>query len=231
MNTKNRYSYPAITIDITLFAYNKKDLSVLLIKRKKEPYNDTWTVPGGFVQPEETFETTCKRILKQKAGIENLYLEQLFTFDSLDRDPRGRVLSVAYYGLVNSQNINLIADKTSIDWFPIKELPTLGFDHQQIINVAFQRLQSKVMYKPIGFELLEKKFTLSSLQHLYECILNIEINKRNFRKRILDTGILVATGQHLEGLKHRPPELYEFDEIIYNQLTTSNDFHFKVHLK
>ena len=233
MNTKSTYTYPAITIDITLFAYNKKDLSILLIRRDKEPYKSTWTIPGGFVQPEETFETTCKRILKHKAGIEYLYLEQLCTFDSLNRDPRGRVISVAYYGLVNPQNINLVAGEaaTSIGWFSLKELPNLGFDHQQIIDVAFKRLQSKVMYKPIGFELLDKQFTLSSLQHLYQCILNTEINKRNFRKRMLETGILVATGQHLEGLKHRPPELYEFNEFVYKQLSASDDFHFKVHIK
>jgi 8-oxo-dGTP diphosphatase len=214
------YPQPSVTVDCAVFGYDGQQLSVLLLNRREEPFRNKWTLPGGFLLVEEGLEQCAERILRDKTGLRHLFLEQLFTFGEVGRDPRGRVLSVGYYTLVNPRRYNLVSGEAAneVKWFDIQRLPAMGFDHKHIFNTALARLKAKVTYQPIGFELLEKRFTLTELQQLYECILQRPIDKRNFRKRLLESGILKATGLKKTGLKNRAPELFEFDETNYKKL-------------
>jgi 8-oxo-dGTP diphosphatase len=189
---------------------------VLLLNRKEEPFKGSWTLPGGFLQMEETFQSTCSRILKTKLGIDNLYLEQLYSFDDPGRDPRGRVLSVAYFALINPQKFEIVAGNMANDvkWFDVNKTPKLGFDHAEIFFKALQRLKSKILYYPVGFELLDDLFTLPELHQLYECILGITIDRRNFRRKILDSEYIISTGNKREGLQNRHPDLYKFNKKL-----------------
>ena len=229
MNELENYPRPSVTIDCVVFGYDGISISLLLIKRKEEPFNNTWTLPGGFLLMKEGFEEAARRILQAKTGVANLYLEQLYTFGDVERDPRGRVLSVAYYALVDPRKLELMVGiaATDIKWFEINKLPKTGFDHKEIIKQAFNRLKSKILYQPIGFELLDKKFTLTELQFLYECILQRLIDKRNFRKRLLESKIIKTTGEKRSGLKNRAPELFQFDEQQYKNLL-KDGFQFKI---
>lgn len=206
------YPRPSVTIDCVVFGYDGEQLSILLLNRRDEPFANQWTLPGGFLHLEETFEEAAQRILKDKTGIENLFLEQLYTFGSLSRDPRGRVLSVAYYALVNPAKYQLMVGQMAneLRWFNWKQLPSLGFDHAQIAQLAQTRLAAKIQYQPIGFELLNAQFTMSELQALHECILGETLDRRNFHKRMMASGLLRSTGERREGLKSRPAELFEF---------------------
>lgn len=216
----NKFPQPSVTVDCVVFGYDGADLSALLLNRKDEPYKNAWTIPGGFLHIHETFEMAAQRILQTKTGLKNLFLEQLYSFDAIDRDPRGRVISVAYYALINPTKYNVVAGiaANNIGWFKLNKLPKLGFDHKAIIKAAFKRLKAKVLYQPIGFELLDQYFTLTELQHLYECILEKNIDKRNFRKKFLEKNVLKATGQKRTGLKNRQPELYQFNAQSYKKL-------------
>lgn len=230
MNELTNFPRPSVTIDCVVFGYDGQSLSLLLLSRREEPFKDMWTLPGGFLYMDETPEESAKRILKDKTGLANhLYLEQLFTFGALDRDPRGRVLSVAYYTLVDPKRFELVAGSAAkeLQWFDVNKLPKTGFDHKEVIKMAISRLKAKVTYQPIGFELLEKKFTLTELQFLYECILQRSIDKRNFRKRMLESRVITATGEKRTGLKNRAPELYEFSEAEYKRLL-KDGFQFKI---
>ncbi|WP_051397953.1 NUDIX hydrolase [Runella limosa] len=206
------YPRPSVTIDCVVFGYDGEQLSILLLNRRDEPFANQWTLPGGFLHLEETFEEAAQRILKDKTGIENLFLEQLYTFGGLSRDPRGRVLSVAYYALVNPAKYQLMVGQMAneLRWFNWKQLPSLGFDHAQIAQLAQVRLAAKIHYQPIGFELLNAQFTMSELQALHECILGETLDRRNFHKRMMASGLLRSTGERREGLKSRPAELFEF---------------------
>lgn len=228
-NMLSKFPRPSVTIDCVVFGYDGADLSILLINRNEEPYKNFWTIPGGFLHIDETFEAAAQRILQTKTGLAELFLEQLYTFDATDRDPRGRVLSVVYFSLINPLKYNIVAGSTTNDikWFKTSKLPKLGFDHKEIVKTALARLKSKVTYQPMGFELLNTHFTLTELQQLYECILEKEIDKRNFRKKILSTKILKATGLKKTGLKNRQPELYSFDQEAYKNLLTEG-FQFQI---
>lgn len=208
----SQYPRPSVTIDCVVFGYDGSKLSILLLNRRDEPFANEWTLPGGFLRIEETFEEAAQRILKDKTGIENLFLEQLYTFGALMRDPRGRVISVAYYALVNPEKYELIVGNMAheLKWFEWQHLPVLGFDHTQIAQLAQQRLATKIHYQPIGFELLNPQFTMSELQALHECITGEMLDRRNFHKRMIASGLLRSTGQRREGLKSRPAELFEF---------------------
>lgn len=210
------YKNPSLAVDLVVFGYHEKQLSVLLLNRKEEPFKDTWTLPGGFVHMEEPLKETCSRILKTKLGMDKLYLEQLYTFDEPGRDPRGRVVAVAHFALVNPGRFEVVAGHMANDvqWFPVDELPRLGFDHKTIFRAAIERLRSKILYYPVGFELLDDTFTMTELQDLYECILGISIDRRNFRRKILDAGYILATGRKREGLKNRHPDLYRFNKDL-----------------
>ena len=229
MNELQKYPRPSVTVDCVVFGYDGDSVSLLLINRKEEPFKNKWTLPGGFLLLEETPADSAKRILKNKTGLSDLYLEQLYTFADLERDPRGRVISIAYYTLVNPRLFSLVAGDaaTDIKWFPVNKIPKTGFDHKEIIKMALQRLKAKVTYQPIGFELLEKKFTLTELQFLYEAILQRPIDKRNFRKRMLESMVIKATGEKRTGEKNRAPELFEFDERQYKKLVNEG-YQFKI---
>nr|WP_293834038.1 NUDIX domain-containing protein [uncultured Arsenicibacter sp.] len=229
MQSLSAYPQPSVTIDCVIFGYDGEKLSVLLLNRKEEPYAGMWTVPGGFLYLDETLEESADRILRTKTGLGSLYLEQLFTFGRPDRDPRGRVLSVTYYTLINPEHVELTTGKMAndVNWFPVSQLPALGFDHKDVLQTAIQRLQAKVTYQPVGFELLNPQFTISELQDLYECILNVRLDRRNFHKKITASGILKPTGQKRLGEKNRAPELFEFDRERYDALVKSG-FQFKI---
>ncbi len=154
--------------------------------------------------------------MKTKIGLENIYLEQLYTFDEPERDPRGRVISIAHYALVNPHRFEIVAGNMANDvqWFPVAEVPLLGFDHNRIFELALQRLKSKILYNPVGFELLNETFTMPELHELYEAILGISIDRRNFRRKILDSEYIIATGTKREGLKNRHPDLYRFNKKL-----------------
>lgn len=229
MQSLSAYPQPSVTIDCVIFGYDGEKLSVLLLNRKEEPYAGMWTVPGGFLYLDETLEESADRILRTKTGLGSLYLEQLFTFGRPDRDPRGRVLSVTYYALINPEHVELTTGKMAndVNWFPVSQLPALGFDHKDVLQTAIQRLQAKVTYQPVGFELLNPQFTISELQDLYECILNVRLDRRNFHKKITASGIVKPTGQKRLGEKNRAPELFEFDRERYDALVKSG-FQFKI---
>jgi len=185
-----------IAVDAIVFGYEKAQLYVLLIKQKIGAYKNTWSLPDGFVLNGEGLTEAVTRELKEEAGIEVNYLEQLYTFgDNVKRDPRGQVISVAYFALVNPENLVLRADTDAEDaqWFPFNDLPILAYDHNQIIQKAIERLQAKLHYQPIGFDLLRQEFPFSDLEQLYQTILGKEIERRNFRKKMLKLGIVTET--------------------------------------
>ncbi len=214
------YPRPALTVDCIIFGLDEtQQLKVLLIQRANEPYKDQWALPGGFVDMEEDLETAALRELEEETGVKDVFIEQLFTFGAPKRDPRGRVVSVAYYALVNlgQHPVKASSDARNVNWFDIRQLPPLAFDHAEIFEVAINRLRAKVRYQPIGFELLPEKFTLTQLQRLYETILGVDLNKRNFRTKILKMGVLNQL-ERQTGVSHRPAYLYEFDKEKYEQL-------------
>jgi 8-oxo-dGTP diphosphatase len=235
MNTKagSVYSYayarPALTVDVVVFALDEEDLQVMLIERDLPPFAGQWALPGGFVRVEETLEQAAIRELQEETGLRDIFLEQLFTFGALERDPRERIVTVAYYALVNLAGHNVLAstDARNAAWFPVSDLPTLAFDHAQIVDAALARLRGKVRYQPIGFELLPEKFTLRQLQHLYEIVLGRELDKRNFRKKVLSMGIIKETNEIEKDVAHRAARLFRFDEKAYERLTRRG-FNFEI---
>jgi 8-oxo-dGTP diphosphatase len=216
------YNYPraALTVDCVVFGFDEGELKVLLIKRALDPFKGKWALPGGFVHVDETLDDAARRELEEEAGLKDVFLEQLYTFGAVGRDPRERVVSVAYYALVKlaAHETRAATDAADAQWFPISELPNLAFDHAEILAAALLRLQGKVRYQPIGFELLPQKFTLSELQHLYEAVLETELDKRNFRKKVLGFGLLVPLKETQMAGRHRPAQLFRFDAAKYEKL-------------
>ena len=225
-----KYPRPSLTVDCVVFGLDKQDqLKVMLIQRNLPPFKDRWALPGGFVQLDESLEEAARRELREETGIENVFLQQLYTFGEVNRDPRSRVVTVAYYALVNlwEYRIEAATDASDAAWFPLKQLPPLAFDHDKIVQVALNQLKSKVRYEPIGFELLPKKFTLSQLQKLYEAVLGQQLDKRNFRKKILKMDLLVALDETQKDVSHRAARFYQFDEQKYQQLKEKG-FNFEI---
>lgn len=216
------YQYPraALTVDCVVFGFGEGELKVLLIQRGLEPFKGKWALPGGFVRVEETVDEAARRELEEETGLKNVFLEQLYTFGTVDRDPRERVVSVAHYALVKLSDHKAMAatDAANAEWFPVSKLPKLAFDHAEIVETALARLQGKVRYQPVGFELLPPKFTLSELQHLYEAILGVELDKRNFRKKVLSFGLLIGLDETQMAGRHRPAQLFRFDANKYEKL-------------
>jgi len=221
---------PALTVDCVVFGLDEQNLlKVMLIKRNLTPFRDEWALPGGFVRIGESLESAAMRELHEETGIEKVFLEQLYTFGDLNRDPRDRVVTVAYYALVNlaEQKIQAQTDASAAAWFAISDLPPLAFDHDRILATAIARLKGKVRYEPIGFELLPKKFTLSQLQKLYETVLNTKLDKRNFRKKILSMDLLIDLNEMQKDVAHRAAKLYRFDEQKYRKLK-QRGFNFEI---
>jgi len=233
MKEQGKYIYeyprPAVTTDCVIFGYDEGVLKVLLIERGIEPYRGKWALPGGFIDMEEDAETCARRKLVQETGLENIYMEQLYTFSEVSRDPRYRVISIAYYALVKPTDYNPQAgtDTTNIRWFPVSAVPELAFDHTGILGAARERLKGKIKYQPIGFELLPAKFTMPDLLRLYQTVLQAELDDRNFRKKILSYGLLVDTGEMQRGARNRAPKLYSFDKERYDKLT-KDGFYFEL---
>ncbi|WP_442484718.1 NUDIX hydrolase [Aeoliella sp. SH292] len=224
-----QYARPAMSVDIVVFGLDDQDLKVMLIERDLPPFEGQWALPGGFLEMDETLDEAARRELCEETGLKDIFLEQLYTFSAVDRDPRERVVTVAYYALVNLEDhhVQASSDARNAAWFALGDLPALAFDHQQILDVAHQRLQGKVRYQPIGFELLPDRFTLRQLQHLYEVILDRELDKRNFRKKVLAMEIVKETKEIEKDVAHRAARLYRFDKRTYDRLTKQG-FNFEI---
>lgn len=222
------YPRPSVAVDCVIFGLDQGKLKVLLIQRANEPFQGQWALPGGFVDMDEDLDAAARRELEEETGVRDVFIEQLYTFGAPKRDPRGRVISITYFALVNLSEhpVKAASDARQADWFLINELPQLGFDHDHIMRVAIERLKAKLRYQPIGFELLPQKFTLSQLRSLYETILGQALNKRNFRTKILKMNILRRL-ERQQGVAHRPAYLYEFDRAQYKKLEKAG-FNFEI---
>jgi 8-oxo-dGTP diphosphatase len=220
MSNTYEFPRPALTVDCVVFGYDGgAGLQVLLIRRGIVPFKGAWALPGGFVLMDEGLEDAARRELGEETGLKDVFLEQLFTFGAVDRDPRGRVVSVAYFALVRPDR-NPARGDTDADearWFEVDGMPEVAFDHGEILGAALERLRGKVRYQPVGFELLPKRFTLGKLQGLYEAILGREVDKRNFRRKVLAFDFLEALEEFEKGA-HRPGRLYRFDRRRYEAL-------------
>ena len=216
------YEYPraALAVDCVVFGLDENDLKVLLIQRKIPPFQHAWALPGGFVRLDETLEEAARRELQEEAGVTDVFLEQLYSFSAIDRDPRERVVTVAHYALakLSDHRIRAATDAMGVGWFSLDDLPKLAFDHAEIVSTGHERLRGKVRYAPVGFELLPPRFSLTQLQRLYEIILGTDLDKRNFLKKILSMDLLVETDEYEQGVRHRAARLYRFDRRKYDRL-------------
>ncbi|MCI0401221.1 MAG: NUDIX hydrolase [Gammaproteobacteria bacterium] len=205
-----QHPHPAVTTDVVIFTIQGDRLEVLLVRRGTEPYRGSWALPGGFLDSDEDLKACAKRELEEETGVTGVYLEQLYTFGAPDRDPRKRVISVAYYALVPPDRLQLRAasDAEAVAWYSLDALPPLAFDHKDIIAMAHKRLSSKLDYSTIALQFMPEKFTLSALQKVYEIILGERLDKRNFRKRVITFACIQHTGELAQYGKHRPARLY-----------------------
>ena len=223
------YPRPALTADCAVFGLDAGELKVLLVRRDLEPFAGRWALPGGFVRVGEALDDAARRELQEETGLRDVFLEQLYTFGEPGRDPREHVVSVAYFALVNlvDHAVQAATDAREAAWFAVHDTPRLAFDHDEILRVAHERLRGKVRYQPIGFELLPERFTLRQLQTLYEAILDRPLDKRNFRKKVLGTGVVKETDEVETDVSHRAARLYCFDQKAYAQLTKKG-FNFEI---
>lgn len=212
MEQNKKYQSASVTVDDVVFTIEDGALKVLLINRADEPFKGSWALPGGFLLEGENTQSAASRILSDKAGVKDVYIEQLYTFDDIKRDPRGYVLSVSYFSLVNSNKINIRENENTQKpaFYSVKKLPKLAFDHKEIIGYALKRLRYKLEYTNVVFSILEKKFTFTQLQNAYEIILDKKLDKRNFRKKFLTLGLIKPIKGKLEGARQRPAQLYSF---------------------
>ncbi len=207
-----RYDRPSVTVDVVIFTLQERQLHVLLVRRKRWPYEGHWAIPGGFVQMDESLDTAARRELEEETGVRDIYLEQLYTFGEPHRDPRTRVLSVTYFAIIPSdqQTIMVSEESTDVRWYPVQALPgRLAFDHNLILEAARDRLRSKLEYTTLAFQLLPEVFSILELKHIYEQILGEELDKGNFYRKIKDARVLEDTGIRREG-RGRPTALYRF---------------------
>ena len=218
-----------LSIDCVIFGFEKSVLEILLIRRAVKPEKGKWALPGGFLKKDELIVNAAKRILRDTTGLNNIYLEEIALFDQIDRYPIRRVFTIGHFALISPENYNLTTGIDTIDvkWFLLNELPELPFNHKRIIDTALEKLRSRIKYKPIGFELLPKKFTLPQLQNLYEVIIDKKLDKRNFRKKILSMGMLRQLEEKDTKSKRRAASLYKFEKETYNRLK-KNGFIFEV---
>lgn len=205
-----------VTVDIVIFTIRNGGLEVLLVQRGQEPFKNRWAIPGGFIRLSENLEEAAKRVLYEKTGVKDVYLEQIYTFGDPHRYPSARVITVSYVALIRSDDLILASEEglniQQINWHPVYNMPELAFDHKSILSYAIKRLRARLEYTPIAFQLLPKKFTLTELQRTYESILNQELDKRNFRKKMVSLGILKELDEFTKESSKRPARLYSFNE-------------------
>lgn len=224
---EERSHYP-ITVDSVVFGYTEGELKVALIERKVDPFKGMWAIPGGFMEGPETVEETAFRELEEETGLgkENIFLEQFHVFSSHGRDPRGRTITVAFFALINSDNISLFAseDAAKAKWWPAYKIPPLAFHQGEMYSKALEALRKAMKTRPLAFELLPKAFTLTQLQNLYEQVFDIKIDKRNFRRKVAKMGFISSTGLKEDGKQHRPALLYSYDSGLYKKFSNENFF-------
>jgi 8-oxo-dGTP diphosphatase len=224
MGTTKKYSYkyphPAVTTDSVIFGFDGSNLNVLLIERGIEPYKGRWAFPGGFIRMEETAEEGARRELREETGVENVFMEQLQAFSGINRDPRERVITIAFYALIKQSDYQVIGgdDASKAHWFRLHEIPELAFDHDSILRVAMSHLKQKIHFEPIGFELLSDKFTMTQLQSLYESILEIRFDRRNFYKKMLSMDYIVPLDEKMSNTTHRAARYFSFNREKYQEL-------------
>jgi 8-oxo-dGTP diphosphatase len=218
-----------VSVDCVVFGYHENRLKILLIKRGAEPYKGMWALPGDLVYPNENIEVAAQRILRDLTGIEDLYMEQTKVYGKVDRHPAGRVITTAYYSLIDiaKHDPHASAWAEGVYWLDLAEMPKLAFDHSEILKDALVVLQQRVRHQPVGFELLPEKFALADLQALYEALLNETYDKANFRKRILSMNLLISLKENQKDVPHRPARLYKFDKQRYDELI-SKGFSFEL---
>ena len=219
------YPRPSVTVDVIIFTLGENDLQVLLVQRGHPPFEKMWAIPGGFVGIDESLEGAATRELEEETGVRDVYLEQLYTFGDPGRDPRGRVITVTYFALVPADAVQPHAGHDTADarWWSVYDLPSLAFDHAVILAYALQRLRYKLEYTAVGFELLPEVFTLSELQTAYEIILGEQLDKRNFRRKILSADVIEETGDYRTG-EGRPAKLYRFRADAVSEVKTRRLF-------
>ncbi len=213
-----KYPHPAVTADCVIFGFDGVCIKVLLIQRGIEPYKGQWAFPGGFLQMDETVEEYAKRELEEETGLKSASVEQLYTFSAVNRDPRERVITVAHYALVRLSEVKGGDDAASAQWFAMNEIPSLAFDHERILRMAVKRLKERICFEPIGFELLSEVFTMTELQNLYEAILEVKFDRRNFYNKMLKLGILSEAEPRPAGASRRTPTKYRFNAEKYTEL-------------
>lgn len=213
-----------VALDCIIFGFDQNELKVLLIRRDFEPGKGKWSLIGGFLHDQESLDDAANRILHNLTGLKDIYLEQLYTFGDVDRDPVSRTVSVAYYALIDIHKHDKdLVQKFDAQWFPVSQIPELIFDHDEMVEKAKHRLRYKASYQPVGFELLPDEFTLPELQHLYEAIYDSKLDKRNFRRRILSMNVLVNTGNKSKKHSKKGAYLYRFDNDKFQSNITKGD--------
>lgn len=213
-----RYPHPAVTTDCVIFGFDGERLQVLLIERGIEPFKGKWAFPGGFIKMDESAEEGALRELREETGLDNAYIEQFHTFSDPNRDPRERVITIAYLALVRLQEVKAGDDAAAARWFPIDEIPSLAFDHDHILRIALQRLREQLHFQPIGFELLPEKFTMKELQTLYESILGVSFDRRNFSKKMMHLELLIELDETVWPTRKREAKLFKFNSMKYAEL-------------
>ncbi len=223
----SRYKRPSVTVDVVVFTILEGELKILLVKRKNWPYQEMWAIPGGFVNMDERLEEAAYRELREETGVcgEDVYLEQLYTFGDPDRDPRTRVITVAYFALVSADKLQLRAasDAADVGWFSAYSPPCLAFDHAEILKYAITRLRYKLEYSAAGFQLLPERFTLRELQQAYEMVLGEELDKGNFRSKLRKSGVVEPTDGY-QKTGGRPARLYRFRDDAVAEIKTRRLF-------
>lgn len=214
-----KHPHPAVTTDCVIFGYDVTEgLSVLLVQRGLEPFQGRWAFPGGFMKIDEDADTGALRELLEETGLRPAAIEQFGTFTQVDRDPRERVITIAYFALVRKAEVQSGDDAAQARWFPVREVPPLAFDHDRILRVALGKLREKIHFEPVGFELLPEVFTMPQLQALYESILDVRFDRRNFAAKILKLGLLTEVGDRPAGTARRIPARYSFNREKYLEM-------------
>lgn len=213
-----KYPHPSVTTDCVIFGFDGTKLKVLLIERGLEPYKGRWAFPGGFMKMDESAEEGALRELEEETGLKGAYIKQFHTFTDPSRDPRERVITIAYYALVRIQDVKGGDDAAKAKWFDLDDVPSLAFDHDRILRKAMQELRRQIYFEPIGFELLPEQFSMSALQHLYEAILDVKFDRRNFSKKMLHLGLIDLLEEKAKNPLAKDTCLYTFNKTMYDEM-------------